>query len=82
MAARSDDGSCRATLISAGHPLPFVVRGAGDATQVGAPGTLLGAFPSSDCTVTTVAGSDDILFLFTDGVTEAGGRSDRFGRRA
>ena len=80
--ARSDGGSCRATLISAGHPLPFVVRGAGDATQVGAPGTLLGAFPSSDCDwpVTTVAvAPDDILFLFTDGVTEAGGRSDRFG---
>ncbi len=67
-----------ARLISAGHPLPFVVRGPGDASEVGTPGTLLGAFPSSECDwpVTTVTlAPDDIMFLFTDGVTDAGGRT-------
>ena len=76
------DGSCRAQLICAGHPLPFVVHEGGAVDQVGQPGTLLGVFPSSECewSLTPVPlAAGDVMFLFTDGVTDAGARRTRFG---
>ena len=58
-------------LASGGHPLPLLVRG-GDVRPVGRPGTLLGAFPAITAhQAEVVLRGDDLLVLYTDGVTEA-----------
>jgi phosphoserine phosphatase RsbU/P len=78
----ADGGGCTATMICAGHPLPFVVRPNGAVDQAGHSGTLLGVFPSQECDwpVDTVRlAPEDMLFLYTDGVTDAGARRARFG---
>lgn len=65
------------TVALGGHPPPLVRRapvngGPGRAEQVGEPGTLLGVFPDPELHQRTVAlGRDDLLLLYTDGLTEA-----------
>ncbi|MGI9020984.1 MAG: SpoIIE family protein phosphatase [Solirubrobacterales bacterium] len=67
------------TFVSAGHPLPLLLRG-GATEEVGTPGPLLGAFEGASWTPETLRlRADDQLVLFTDGVIEARGREDRFG---
>jgi PAS domain S-box-containing protein len=59
------------TTISGGHPLPVVARAGGAVETVGAPGTLIGVFPTlRNDTHTTVLDQGDTVVLYTDGVTD------------
>ncbi|MEA2244750.1 MAG: hypothetical protein QOD24_4306 [Solirubrobacteraceae bacterium] len=73
------DDSNQASLVCAGHPLPYLVRG-GEVRAVGRTGPLLGAFEHGHW---LAAGVDlepgDVLVLYTDGVLDAKGPGDRFG---
>jgi PAS domain S-box-containing protein len=70
----------RVTLSSAGHPPALLRRTDGRIEETPAPGPLLGAFPDAGWPEETVAvAPSETLLLFTDGVTEAAGRDDRFG---
>jgi PAS domain S-box-containing protein len=63
-----------------GHPLPLVLRRAGDVEAVGRPGSLIGVFDDPvlhDETVTL--GPGDTAVLYTDGVTDAHGAHGHFG---
>lgn len=65
-------GGAEAEVICAGHPPPLVRRANGEVEAVPAEGTLLGLF--EDLTFSSVRvtlAPDDVLVLFTDGVTEA-----------
>jgi PAS domain S-box-containing protein len=69
-----------ATIVCAGHPLPFAVRQGGPAELVGGWGTMLGAWPQGGWSRTkTILTPGDVLVLYTDGVTDATGAEDRFG---
>ena len=74
------DGSIRATVSCAGHPRPYVLNEEG-AELVGEYGSLLGAFDEGDWPqVERTLRVGDGLVLYTDGVTDARGPEDRFGR--
>jgi len=65
------DGSWSATVASAGHPLPILVRDGRPPVVVGAPGSLAGVLDEIDLTETEVPlPPGSALLLFTDGVTE------------
>ncbi len=65
-------GALIATVSSAGHPLPLVVRASGRVEELGEPGTLLGLLPVVRVTDrSTELAPGDALVMFTDGVTEA-----------
>jgi serine phosphatase RsbU (regulator of sigma subunit) len=73
-----DDRIC---LASAGHPLPLVVTDDG-VRAVGTSGPVLGAFPDSEWPTEDLAlRSDEVLLLYTDGVTDTVGPEGRFGER-
>jgi PAS domain S-box-containing protein len=58
-------------VAAGGHPLPILRRAGGGTELVGAPGTLLGAFPDSrSVTVTELLRPGDTMLLYTDGVTD------------
>jgi PAS domain S-box-containing protein len=66
-------------IVVAGHPLPLLLRG-GEIIEAGRPGPLLGAFATSDWEPATIElNADDQLVLYTDGVIEARGATERFG---
>jgi GAF domain-containing protein len=66
------EGRVRATVVSAGHPEPRLVRADGSVTNVPTTTGVLGLFPIDDFPVEQVElGSGDALVLFTDGVLEA-----------
>ncbi|MEY2419329.1 MAG: phosphoserine phosphatase RsbU/P [Actinomycetota bacterium] len=68
---QNTNGAWVATLTSAGHPFPLLVRH-GTATRLGRAGSLLGMFAEvnfHDVSIRLAAG--DALVLYTDGVTEA-----------
>ncbi len=69
-----------ATVICAGHPLPFAIRRDGTPEPVGAWGTMLGAWTTAEFprTTTTLA-AGELLVLYTDGVTDTTGESERYG---
>ena len=70
-----------ASVVSAGHPLPLLVR-AGRAQPVGRTGPLLGAFDQGHWLPAEVkVEPGDVLVLFTDGVIDARSRNGggRFG---
>jgi PAS domain-containing protein len=71
--------SDEAVICSAGHPLPLLRRGH-DVVQIGRTSPLLGVYEDAEFS-TTRAGTrpGDRLLLYTDGVTDAPGRSERFG---
>ncbi len=90
LAARSGDALCtamclclhpdRIVISSAGHPPAMVVAPDGGIREAPAAGPLLGAFEDSAWPEETVAiGRDELLVLYTDGVTETPGADDRFG---
>jgi PAS domain S-box-containing protein len=75
-----DGAEVAATVATAGHPCPLVVRAGGRVEELGRPGTLLGPFPA----VRVHDESDrlapgDALVLYTDGVTEARRDGEMFG---
>ena len=68
------DGA-RARVLSAGHPLPVLVRD-GEATELGRSGPLLGALEGADWPAEEfVLGPGDRLVLYTDGLIERRGES-------
>jgi PAS domain S-box-containing protein len=68
-----------ATILCGGHPLPFLIRD-GRAAQVGLTGPMPGAFDGvSWRPVTIPLLPGDVLVLYTDGVIDTVGESDRFG---
>ena len=74
------DGSIDLRLALAGHPAPAVVRRDGSVEMVGRFGTMAGL--RTDIAVHDVdvrLEADELLLLYTDGVTEAGPRSAPFG---
>jgi serine phosphatase RsbU (regulator of sigma subunit) len=76
---REEGAKALATVVCAGHPLPFLIRD-GDPAPVGEFGTFLGAFPRERWTpVELVLEPGDQLLLYTDGVLDARGEDDRFG---
>ena len=76
---RSKQDPADVTFVSAGHPLPLLLRD-GAVEEVGSPGPLLGAFEGAKWSPEKLRlGAGDQLVLFTDGVVEARGREDRFG---
>jgi serine phosphatase RsbU (regulator of sigma subunit) len=73
------DGSDEASLVCAGHPLPYLVRN-GEVTAVGRTGPLLGAFEHGHWLPAPLRlDPGDVLVLYTDGVLDSKGPSDRFG---
>jgi PAS domain S-box-containing protein len=76
---RAPEDPATIEIVAAGHPLPLLVRG-GEIAEAGRPGPLLGAFAASDWEPASVKlRAGDQLILYTDGVIEARGESDRFG---
>jgi PAS domain S-box-containing protein len=77
---RAQGVAAEATVVCAGHPLPYAVRQAGAAEMVGGWGTMLGAWLQGGWSrTTTTLEPGDVLVLYTDGVTDASGAEDRFG---
>jgi PAS domain S-box-containing protein len=75
----SYEDPCPVSFVSAGHPLPLLLR-SGRVEEVGEPGPLLGAFEGAEWVPASVSlRFGDQLVLYTDGVVEARGRDDRFG---
>ena len=71
--------SNEASLVCAGHPLPYLVRD-GQVQAVGRTGPLLGAFEQGHWMPTSLElEPGDVLVLYTDGVTDARGSDGRFG---
>jgi PAS domain S-box-containing protein len=69
-----------ATVATAGHPPPLVLRAGGGVEELGRPGTLLGPFREVRVhEESTGLGPGDALVLFTDGVTEARRDGEMFG---
>ncbi len=67
-----DDGRLRVTLASAGHPGPALVRPDGRVDVLSGGGLPLGLFPDADPHVEELElGEDDLLFFYSDGVTDA-----------
>ncbi len=69
-----------ATVASAGHPLPLVIRAGGEVEALGRPGTILGPFPEvrvHDQEAELASG--EALVLYTDGVIEARREGEMFG---
>lgn len=77
---RPDGFDC--TLARGGHPPPLIVHRDGTVDAVGRAGTLLGLFDDPMLTSETLQlGHGDTLFLYTDGVTDAGPANDPFGEK-
>jgi anti-anti-sigma factor len=67
---------------SAGHPGPVVVRRDGRVREIGGAGPLLGLASGGNWPERTVrVGSDETVLLYTDGVTDTQGRTERFGQQ-
>ena len=67
------------TLLSGGHPFPFLRRASGVVEEVPLGGSLLGILPSVDVSVAELRlRRGDLLVLFTDGVIEARDGAGRF----
>ena len=76
---RSEEG-WQVTSSSGGHPLPVHLRPGLGPAKVGEPGMIVGAFDDAYFSETTTSlGVGESLFLYTDGVTEAGGAGNFFG---
>ena len=74
------NGSARATICCAGHPLPMVIRSSGEVDHVGRPGSVLGWVDDPKLLdVEFEVGARESLVLFTDGVTEARTTGDAYG---
>ena len=75
----TDEEPAKIQILVAGHPPPLRLR-AGTIDAVGTTGPLLGAPDEHEWELSTVElGAGDQLILYTDGVTEARGKRNRFG---
>ena len=73
-------GTAEVCLATGGHPLPYVLRADGTVESVGVPGTLLGVLQDVKLSDTVVRLSrNDLMVLYTDGVTEARGATGMLG---
>jgi PAS domain S-box-containing protein len=73
-------GSVRVTAASGGHPPPLLRTADGTVTRVEAPGTIVGTLPDAQFSETTFdLAAGDCLFLYTDGMVEAGAPGEMFG---
>ena len=69
-----------ATVVCAGHPLPYAVRRDGTPEAVGSWGTMLGAWTTAEFPrVTTPLAAGEMMVLYTDGVIDTTGERERFG---
>jgi serine phosphatase RsbU (regulator of sigma subunit)/PAS domain-containing protein len=67
-----DGDLLRVVLASAGHPGPALVRPDGRVDVLGGGGLPLGLFPDADSRIDKLElGEDDLLFFYSDGVTDA-----------
>jgi GAF domain-containing protein len=74
-------GRARIRIASAGHPPPYLLRGDEPPRPAGAPGPLLGAFEDAEYADEVVElEPHDTLVLYTDGVTDTRGTTERFGQ--
>jgi PAS domain S-box-containing protein len=74
------NGSARATICCAGHPMPMVMRSSGEVEPVGRPGSVLGWVEDPKLLdVDFEVSPRESLVLFTDGVTEARTTGDAYG---
>jgi serine phosphatase RsbU (regulator of sigma subunit) len=65
------EAGLQATVATAGHPLPILVRAGGTTTPVGRPGLVLGVFDMTRHPETVVdLAPGDSLVLYTDGATD------------
>lgn len=68
-------------MANAGHPPALLVRGR-DVLPIGDAGTMAGAFEGEQWPAATVAlERGDVVVLYTDGVLDAMGESERFGEQ-
>jgi sigma-B regulation protein RsbU (phosphoserine phosphatase) len=68
------------TFCNAGHNPALLVRQEGKVESLGASGIMIGAFNFGDWVESTVTiGAGDLLFVFTDGVTEAEREDEQYG---
>jgi serine phosphatase RsbU (regulator of sigma subunit) len=71
-----DENGVRATIASAGHPPPLLLKADGQASSPTVSGTLLGVLEQIDTQdVEVTLGPGDSLVLYTDGLTDAGAPS-------
>lgn len=67
-------------VIRCGHPAPLLVHPDGSVDELGRVAPLLGAFDDNPWEFQTVAvETEDMLVLYTDGVTDCAGEAGRFG---
>lgn len=77
---RTETGGCRVRLANAGHPGPAVVRADGRVEIHAGTALPLGLLPGDSGPSGSVLDLDpgDVLFLYTDGVTQARGEGEEF----
>jgi len=75
------DSTRRLRFANCGHNPPFLVRVGGAVERLGATATVLGLFEDWSSSICEVEiGRDDVLVLYTDGITEAeNAAGDQFG---
>jgi serine phosphatase RsbU (regulator of sigma subunit) len=73
-------GDREAVVASAGHPPPVIIRDDGRLREFGVSGDLLGAWSEGRWSLRSARiGTDETLILYTDGITDAPGREERYG---
>ena len=76
----TDPNSNLIRFVNAGHNPPVLVRSDGKMEHLDSSGTMIGAFDFCNWTEDSVEMSDgDLLFVFSDGVTEAEKDEDQYG---
>jgi PAS domain S-box-containing protein len=78
---RERRAEAEATIVCAGHPLPYLVRTEGGGPEpIGQWGQMLGAWtPGEFPRTTTTLAAGDLLVLYTDGVVDTVGATERYG---
>jgi PAS domain S-box-containing protein len=70
----------RVVISSAGHPPALLLRSSGEVIELPVDGPILGAFGDGEWRDNAISvGPDELLLLYTDGVTETRGLEERFG---
>ena len=66
-------------FINAGHPRPLIIKSDGNIMELSEGNTIIGAFDDSCFSVReTVLENGDLLFMYTDGITEAANENEVF----